>query len=254
MSRVYFHMLDGTVEVHGSERHRAAQLVEGIGAAILSPYVEKLGLDRMYERPGMLRAHLMMDGKLKFGDSEYNGWQLLLNTALDTGNEQICFLTKFHAQCEIHAWIAGEHRAWLAEVIERAIENKLVRPEVSGLDPAVKFSTGWRELVVALRRTAEHPVVMSYSVTEQFPGPRFWQGGATPTSSESVDDDDDVEDSEDKHAEAFYDHSEAEQWALCMPAIRDMQMTPENLCTYGFGDGMTALGLAEIIDATPRTR
>lgn len=245
MSRVYFHMLDGTVEVHGSERHRAAQLVEGIGAAILSPYVERLGLDRTYERSGMLRAYLAMaDGKLKYGDREFNGWHLLLNTALDTGNEQICFLTKFHAQCEVHAWVAGEHRAWLAGVVERAIENKLVRPEVPGLDPSRKFSTGWRELVDALRRTAEHPVVMSYSGTEQFPGPQFWRG----------DEENPVPQDESERAEAFYDHSEVRQWDLCMLAIWNMQMTPENLCTYGFGDGMSAFGLAEIIDNTPIRR
>lgn len=240
MSRVYFHMLDGTVEVHGSERQRAAQLAEGIGAAILSRYVERLGLDRMYERPGMLRAHFMMgDEKLKFGGREFNGWHMLLNTALDTGNEQICFLTKFHAQSEIHARVAGEHRDWLAGVIERAIENKLVRPEVPhGLRPGETFSTGWRELVEALRRTAEHPVVMSYSVTEQFPSPHLWRGDA----------DNPVPKDRPGRVEAFYDHSIVKQWDLCMPAIRDMQMTPENLCTYGFGDGMNALALAEMID------
>ena len=152
MSRVYFHMLDGTVEVHGSERHRAAQL---------------------------------------------------------------------------------------ATVIERAIENKLVRPEVPhGLRPGEKFSTGWRELVAALRRTADHPVVMSFSVTEQFPRPDFWRGDA----------DNPVPEDDSERADAFYDHSEAKQWDLCMPAIRDLQMTPENLCTYGFGDGMNALAVAELID------
>lgn len=238
MSRVYFHMLDGTVEVHGSERHRAAQLVEGIGASILARYVEDLGLDRAYERPGMIRAYFSMAEKpLTVAGHGINGWNLLLNTALDTGNEAICFLTKFHAQCEIHAWIAGEHRAWLAGVIEKAIELKLVRPEVPH-KPDQPFSTGWRELVVALRKNDANPVVMSYSVTSQFPNHRLWQGDA----------DNPIPEASEERAEAFYDHSIQKQWDLCMPAIRDLQMTPENLCTYGFGDGMSALGLAELID------
>lgn len=242
MSRVYFHMLDGTVEVHGSERHRAAQLVEGIGASILSRYVEQLGLDRSYEQPGMLRAHFsMLDGRIKVAGREINGWQLLLNTALDTGNEAICFLTKFHAQSEIHAWVAGEHRAWLAGVIEQAIELKIVRPEVPH-KPGEPFSTGWRELIAALRRTDANPVVMSYSVTAQFPNYQLWNG----------DEDNPIPEDASERSEAFYDHTLSKQWDLCMPAIRDLQMTPENLCTYGFGDGMSALGLAEILDNEAR--
>ena len=245
MSRVYFHMLDGTVEVHGSERHRAAQLVEGLGAVILSHYIEKLGLDRAFERPGMLRAYFSsLDKPLTVAGYGVNAWNLLLNTALDTGNEAICFLTKFHAQCEIHAWVAGKDRAWLAGVIEKAIENKLVRPEVPGMDPTKLFSTGWRELVEALRRTDAHPVVMSYSVTQQFPHSSFWRGDA----------DNPVPDDSDERAEAFEGYSREKQWDLCMPSIIDMQMTPENLCTYGFGDGMSALGLAEILDNARREK
>ena len=234
MSRVYFHMLDGTVEVHGSERAHGRQLAEALGGSLMSRYTRELGLSEMYARPGMLSIHFGGRDTFDFGGRPWNGWHLILNTSIALGSDALRFLTRMHAQCEIHGWIAGEHRAWLADLVQQMIDDKIVRPEVpSTYRPEVPFSTGWRALVAALRRTAEHPVVMSYSVCEQFPRSSLWH--EPPIAEEN-----DI-------AEAFDDLSEAEQWTACMPSIAHVQITPENLRTQGFGDGLSALDFMEAV-------
>lgn len=107
--------------------------------------------------PGLLRVGI---GRRSVGGRTFDGWTVLLNTALAVGSDVVCLLTKIHAQCEIHGWVAGEDRGWLAGLVEQALSEGLLREAVRG------HATGWCELVTALRRTSECAVVMSYSVTE----------------------------------------------------------------------------------------
>jgi hypothetical protein len=231
MSTVYFHMLDGDAEVASRERAQAAFICETIGAAMLVPHIDKLGLNaRHYRDPGMLRVHYSMGiaKTIKAGGREFNAWEAMLNTALAVGSDALCFLTKMHAQCEIHAWVAGEHREWLAGIIEQCAAERLVRMEYKGHD-GKPFSSGWRETIAALRRTDKHPVVMSYSVCERFPRPSLWK------------------DLQEGGEDAFYAMSDAEQWAACTPSIAHVQIAPDNLRGERFGDGTTTLDIIEAL-------
>jgi hypothetical protein len=44
------------------------------------------------------------------------------------------FLARLHGQCEVHGWVAGKNRAWLADIIETGRETAILRDDM-----------GWRE-------------------------------------------------------------------------------------------------------------
>lgn len=230
MSRVYFHMIDGTVEVYGSERAHAAWLAEAPGAALMLSFAFELQLELAYQRPGMLRMLWSDNRTFEYAGQTWNGWNLILNTAIDIGSDVLRFLTRMHAQCEIHGWFAGEDRAWLADLVQQAIDSKVVRADMPGPN-GQRFATGWCDLVTALRRNNQNPVVMSYSVCNQFPRSELWH------EPPQIEGDADGCQLDDK----FEELAEADQWRVCMPTIAAMRITPTSLREQGFGDGRSAL-------------
>ena len=72
---------------------------------------------------------------------------------------------RVHGSCEIHGWVDGPNRAWLADVVEEGLASGVLR---------YAYQTqyeNWPGVVALLRRTSRPPVVMAYSVTESFPNP-----------------------------------------------------------------------------------
>lgn len=171
MGRISFETKDRTVFVSGSMRSHADLLMSKITNGLLDPARNKdLLLSAMPEDhylhksiaigPNWAREFeaACSYGEINFtiGDEKFNSFSLGLNTATAVGNDAVKFLMRVHAQCEMHGYIAGENREWLAQIIENAHVEVL---------PA---GSGWDELVILLRESDAEPVVMSYSVTNGF--------------------------------------------------------------------------------------
>lgn len=146
-------------------------------------------------------------------------FSLILNTVLSIGNDPLCLFARLHGQCEIHAYVEGPERAWVAGVIKQGLETGLYRQGV-----------GWDSVVTLLEQSNTEPVVTSYSVCEGFPnyGIADW----TPPS-----------DGEDEDSwEAWYELPDDERWDLALAGLRsrtDIQpLSSENL-RGRFGHGKT---------------
>ena len=225
MSTVYFHSPSGDAELSGAERAHAAFVAEITGAAMLCPHAERLGLGSFYKEPGLFRI-AASERPLVVAGEKISGWQVLLNTAIAAGSDPVCFLARLHGQCEIHGWIAGEDRAWLAGIIKDGLESGVMRGQLRG------HSMGWDSVIALLESNSSEPVVMSYSVCESFPRMSLWK----PDMKVDGDGEPDADISD-----AWDAMTDAEQFAACMPAIAAMQIKPGDLRTEGFGHGMSAL-------------
>lgn len=186
MSSVAFHTLDSdTVRIGGGERARAGRLVTDLFLGVLridrmavgmkdSSYERMLSMlpSDHYARTASPRAEPAESLRLAIGSSggalRWNGhevdlFSLQLNTALALGSDAVKFSTRLHGQCEIHAFVRGENRAWLAEIVDRGVASGVLR------EPYQKQYGSWQDVSAMLRSSTASPVVTSYSVTESFP-------------------------------------------------------------------------------------
>lgn len=136
-----------------------------------------------------------------------------LNTALVAGSDAVRLAAKIHGWCEGHCYVEGPDRAWLADLIDAALDAGLFRRGLWYVDrpcdgivadqPDRQWSdSGWGEVLDLLRSRDDEPVVLSYSVCDQFPNPEIagWEGG-----------DDD---------ETWYDLPDDEKWRLALDGLR----------------------------------
>jgi hypothetical protein len=245
MSRIYFHSESKDSEVRGSERAYAAHLVNDMFQTALGvsdwdspehPHVlrqiiipthyclrdEGQRFERSFSTAlsvaGVCGPVLRVDGE------NVDIFSAALNTAMVMGSDAIKLSVRLHGQCEVHAYVEGPNREWLANMIERGREIGIFREE-----------SGWESVVTHLRERDDEPVVTSYSVCGQFPNPGA--AGWKPTK---------VDESGEADWDEWYDFSEAEQWAKGMEALRAsplMEMKPDNWDSYYFGDGVTGFDL-----------
>lgn len=174
MSRIYFHCESGEeAELRGSERAHAGCMVNDIAWSLLGARFNEdrlrpllpadcFALNHRYDQfASSLVLWLGVGGDGKFilpGGKTIDAFSLALNTALCVGNDQVRLLARLHGQCEIHAYVAGANRAWLAGQIDEGRRTGLFRE-----------GQGWEEVAALLRTRDDRPVVTSYSVYEQFP-------------------------------------------------------------------------------------
>lgn len=244
MSRIYFHSQSRETEVSGAERAMMGHYVSdlflmALGVSdydypddphilrnILSPthYAAKetgrqfANLLSVSLRVGMDSEILVVDGKA------VNVFSAALNTAICMGSDPIILSARLHGQCEIHAYVEGANRAWLADIIERGRENGIFRSEM-----------GWESVIEHLRERDDEPVVTSYSVCQQFPN-----AGASGWKPDKLNEDGDGD------WDAYYDLPSDEQWRMGMEALRAkpfMEMKPDNWRDYYFNDGATGFSL-----------
>jgi len=253
MSRMYFHSISETTEVHGSERAYGNCLSSNISLALLNidswyddiirlldkdHYINQTLHNNMrFREPYILKQEVVrqLETAIKVGyeekilvldDKPIDTWHLLLNTALLVGSDAIKLLTRLHAQCEIHAIIRGKNRGWFADIIEKGRSENILREKV-----------GWEETVKMLRSNNKETVVTSYSVCNSFPngGIADWE---VPYNKE------DDEPDWDK----WYDFSEKKRWHLGLRGIikkygTSTELCPETWNDIRFGDGMSAFDL-----------
>lgn len=192
MSRIYFHdRYEEAAEVHGPERALFDAVCSALGRTMLLPW------------------------KWQEFDRHGAGWFISLNTAIAVGNDALRLGARLHGQCEIHCYVEGPNRAWLAGIIEAGRESGFYRE-----------SMGWESVCGLLRRRDDSPVVTSYSVTEQFPE---FRGGAD---------------------DALTDEQRWEQGVTELRADWSLELKPENFATFRFGDGATVFTPLAVTSAT----
>lgn len=245
MSRIYFHSPSGEAEVRGPERAMFGSYANDALANALrlrdSMFQDETlarVLPLLAKRPEyalinlrILETYLTVMGDAAFIVSGLNEplsvFSCALNTLMATGSDPMILAARLHGQCEIHAWVDGPNRAWLAGIIERGLASGIYRPNM-----------GWDKAMVLLCATDQEPVVTSYSVCEQFPNVGVAESAGLWKSA-----DDDHDD--------WYALDVAEQWRLCMAALRlsegSREMYPERWRWPDFHFGSTPTTAYQLI-------
>lgn len=298
MSRVYFHSEHGDAELRGSERAHLGALVNNLTAGFLrstySQDVEQLlalvkpghylhQADR--RNPGWLRPWtdsftMALTGSLAGEFLQWKGrdidpFSVCLNTALRYGSDPVRLAARIHGQCEIHAWVDGKNRAWLADLVQRGLDEKVYRAGIWYVDrvsdgPAIgqsdrKWSDqGWGEVIALLRSRDDGPVVMSYSVCDQFPNrdaaqwepppmPEGWAPDWAASDEGRAQWESDYPEPwqrEERYrqdagdlCDLWYDLPDEERWRLGMEGLRTagggLEVSPDEFGQYYFTSGLT---------------
>lgn len=234
MSRVYFHSPSGEAELRGSERAMMGLFINNTFTSMLDPYCKydcesqpsiirplvQSGWWTSNFRDSFLLACNHEDITFTLGDKQDSAWGAALNTTLAIGNEPTKMMARIHGQCEIHAFLRGENRAWMADVIKQGRSLGVYRPNM-----------GWETVAEFLRADSSEPVVMSYSVCEQFPN-----SGVAEWEDENDGDD-------------WYDLPFEKRWSLAFDKLTDpendrgLEIIPGE--DYHFGNGTTAFEIIE---------
>lgn len=240
MSRIYFHSPSGTAEVRGAERHWMGALCNGLFEIAANLHSEETQSSPSVYRAITVPGHYTLNSPAfveslrlslvtGFGESplvlegrHVNPFAVILNTAADMGNDAIKLCARIHGQCEIHTWVDGSNRTWLAGIIEDGRKKGVFRDGV-----------GWESVIEMLRGRDDEPVVTSYSVTDEFPNSHIAEW--TPPM---VDDE--------PNYDAWYDLSHEDQWRLGMEGLRkipNLEMRPDDWDDFYFEDGMNGFEL-----------
>jgi hypothetical protein len=262
MSRVYFHSpsdeggLRNTLELRGSERAHASFVVNQIAIGLLNidGYERE---KKLYDwlppnhylrssQPGLFaRSYATAffvggDESLIIKDGEsVNVWELALNTAIAVGNDPIKLFARIHAQCEIHGFVEGRNRKWLAKIIEAGRKSGLYRRD-----------QGWEAVMAGLRASDVEPLVMSYSVCNSFPNSEVsdwmpaWPDGVQHTWTALTSE---QRKEREERSEAWYELPREEQWRRGLEALRNhhgmLELKPEHWDEYRFGHNLTVWDL-----------
>jgi len=205
-----------------------------------------------------LKTRLRTHGvELHVADAVLHSSNVGLNTTLVAGSDPIKLAAKIDGWCAVHCWVEGLHREWLAYVIEQGLQAGLYRrglysPQLDDGEPKWT-SQGWEQVQAFLRARDDEPVVMSYSVSDQFPNasiadwlpawpdgvPKTWQGYESLTEEQQRE--------REERQEAWYDLDDAEKWRLGMDGLRQRRpwarLTPDSLAEATFGPAVTVYDL-----------
>jgi len=209
-----------------------------------------------------LKTHLGVQGSpLVVAGARLHTADIELNTALAVGSDPVRLAAKIHGWCESHAFVEGKDRAWFASVIDEGLKAGIYRRGIWYVDrvcdgPVAEqsdrkwSSQGWEEVQAFLRERDDEPVVMSYSVCEQFPNAHV--GGWMPAWPEGIPERWDALTGQQQaersaRKEAWYELDGGEQWHISMEALRAekpwLRLAPDTLATVTFGPGVTIYDL-----------
>lgn len=100
------------------------------------------------------------------------------NELLKTGDDITKLMLRIDGQCEIHCYVEGSDREWLVEIVSRGLS-----------DGRFHAGMGWLQVETLLRSHSDSPVVLSYSVCDQFPSlyavPN-WRSGSSESRREAA--------------------------------------------------------------------
>lgn len=255
MGRIYFHSQNSEkdVVISGRERAYAGLLVNDLfwqslnvqrtdhslyqrwKPIINDEYLHKLGLEvenDPYNRMKIdhfidtFRINLLYgpdaDNQL-FSDKPDTVFETALNTALVIGSNPVKFLARLHAQCEIHGYVEGINREWLANIIQQGLDTSVIRDDEN-----------WNEIIDFLTKRNDEPVVMSFSVCEGFPNSYV------------------AEWKDNNDGEDWYDISREDRWDLALKGLRknnsSCEIKPDNWDNYYFGTRQNGYTLVKYVD------
>lgn len=280
MSRVYFHSPSGEAELNGSELHHLKQVVSDAAIRVFAlddpAHVERLRAlihpdhylsqlqftDPAFRVKSLQTCLNIREDVFFFSLAPVETFSLVLNTALLDADDPMRLAIRIDGQCEIHAYVEGPNRAWLADIIDAGLATGLYRRGLHvgrpGGGQGPWRSQGWEDVIALLRSRDDEPVVTSYSVCDSFPNPDVldeWPDmpdGWRPDSWSERDwaDLDDEERGEwwDVHvSDRFGEQPVNVQWEQAMDAIRSsgmgLELKPDDWGGFCFGHTLTALDL-----------
>lgn len=275
MSRIYFHSPSGDAEVLGAERAHLGVLVNDISERHLRShehrYLEPLrelasGSYLEPDKPSFLGSFITAfrvrgDKVLTWRGHEIDAFAMALNTAVELGGEKMRLIARLEGQCEIHCYVEGGNRAWLADLIEDGLDAGLLRQGMGWEGPPGTRHGKGPGVIPLLRSRDDEPVVTSYSVERGFPYASFVSMPPPPedwrpdgwTEQEWADLDDEVRDDyrEGRRADDFGSLSHEDRWARGMAWLRErsqammLELRPEGWGAFHFGHGLTLPDLEE---------
>ena len=241
MSRIYFHSQHGEAEVYGSERAYMGIRARDFFVAMLDAWdaddpITKLwptgtfcperyhvsGGNLYFKQDMELACGGYREANITIAGKPYDLLSIVANTALVGGGDALGLMARIHAQCEVHGYVEGPHRAWMADIIERGRADHILRSDM-----------GWESVVELLRSRDDGPVVTSYSVCEGFPN-----SGVTDWKDEHDGDD-------------WYELSSEAQWNMALRGIREingLEWNPEWFFEPVFVGGHTAFTMREFAE------
>ena len=243
MSHIYFHNeYTNDTELSGCERAAASvmcntMLMLSLGVSVVDDHND--AILRVLPKDSYLHGYRGGDfynrlaawiaASEKFVlDRETSIFEAELNTAYVIGGDAVKLMARLHGQCEIHCYVEEQNRVWLAGIIESGLTAGVMRQ-----------GFGWDEVVGLFRSDYPGPIVTSYSVCGGFPSP-----GVAVNAG--------VWDSKADNWEAWYDLPVADQWRLCMEALRKdqggLEMRPDNWQDFRFGHCLTGYDVRAYAD------
>ncbi|HEY9371031.1 hypothetical protein [Streptomyces sp.] len=278
MSRIYFHSPSGEAEVLGAERSHVHLLVNDTSAERITrhpnsyrePLRELTRDSHLKPQSRMIDQQFLQDFILSFrvrGDGSLLAWRghaldafaLALNTAIDWSGESMRLVARLDGQCEIHSYVEGKNRAWLADRIQDALDYEMLRPGMGWESPPEACHARGPGVIPLLRSRDDEPVVLSYSVCDSFPyaahvvmplPPEDWRPDGW-TEQEWADLDEDARDDyrDECRIDTFGNLPEQEQWARGMDWLRErsqtmrLELRPDDWRDYRFGHRLSLLDL-----------
>lgn len=253
MSTIYFRTEhEGVAEVRGCERAYADSLTRNIAASVIQepfsgsidPVARYFPADWQTNLPSYWPYDQKMTyylsscfrpgtNPLKVGDKTISGMSLLANTSLRLGSNAVKLLVRLHMSCEVHTWVDGPNRAWLAQIIEQQGRKYGV----------LRSDMGWEKVVELLLKRDDQPVVTSYSVSDNFPNVSVADWVPPPGF-------------EGEPSDYFWNElSHADRWRLCMAGLRaqeaadpdgmHLELKPSNWDSFYYGADLTLMDLNE---------
>lgn len=257
MGAITFESKERSVKVSGSERFYAGYVTERLTSAFLdiegnkelllkavpaSHHLRSMEINSHQWAKNFELALYHGNLKLNINGKNFNGFNLALNTASAVGDDAVKMLARIHAQCEIHGFVSGKNRQWMANIIDNAA-IEVFRP-----------NSGWVEVVELLRESEDGPVVMSYSVTEDFLSTIGYEWVSDTFSKQDVADEEAVNENGytawDQAQEDWYDLDRDTKWGYAdqwftSHADKGLEISPDAWpIAFGFNE-MTAGKLIE---------
>lgn len=186
-----------------------------------------------------LTTYLRVNGYwLTIGEHKVHTLDVGFNAAVACGSPPIQLAAKLAGYGEVHCYVEGHHRAWLADVVQEGLDKALYRRELAIRDVNNNvidvLPQGWQQVLELLRADADGPVVLSYSVTNNFPNPVV----ADFLTDTDVDGEPDLD--------KWYRLTDDERWSLGVAGVRRrprLELSPTTLGGSYFGPAMTPFDL-----------
>ena len=255
MGAITFQSLHGSASVDGSERFLMAALVNRCFYAMLrndGDYNDPIvgfwpadsvirrttyagrGSALVFQRDFELAAISMVGHLLNINGVEEWTSIAAANTAFALRSNSLTFAARCHMQCEIHGYVEGPYRNYLADVIEQATADGILRKPL-------RVGHQWSDVVALLRERDDEPVVTSHSTRDDFPS-------AIAASWDTGDDGND---------ECFYALPVATQWELALRQIRSdsgLEWRPDIWLLQRFGNRQDAFTIRAAGDSIAQER